>query len=107
MASSGRSRHEPVDSSAERTRRYRARLAKAGAKRAENPPCRDCGRVVQLAQIKPGSPRDLSSLGRTLCAPCWRKSPDGRAAEAGRKRRTRAEQADSQGSERGENPVTT
>jgi len=71
----------PKDSSAARTRAYRARLKAAGQRRADLPPCQQCGRPILLSKITPGSLRDQSALGRVLCAPCWRRSPDGLAAE--------------------------
>lgn len=81
---------------AERTRAYRARLKETGADRAERPPCLLCGRPILLAKIDPESARGRSRTGRALCAPCWRKSDEGRAAE-----RTR-----NQARQRGKNPST-
>jgi hypothetical protein len=71
----------PKDSSAARTRAYRARLKAAGQQRADLPPCQQCGRPILASRIQPGGLRDQSALGRLLCAPCWRRSPDGQAAE--------------------------
>ena len=72
--------------SAERTRAYRERLKAAGVDRADTPPCLLCGRPIVLSRIDPDSPRGQSRTGRSLCAPCWRKSDDGRAAERERNR---------------------
>ena len=72
--------------SAERTRAYRERLKAAGVDRADTPPCLLCGRPIVLSRIDPDSPRGQSSTGRALCATCWRKSDDGRAAERERNR---------------------
>ena len=79
----------PKDSSAERTRAYRAKLKAAGQRRADLPPCRDCGRPILLSQIRPGTLRDQSALGRVLCSVCWRRSPDGQAADRARDRQGR------------------
>lgn len=73
-------------SSAARTRAYRARLKAAGATRAETPPCLLCGRPVLLAQIDPASARGRSRTGKALCAGCWRRSDEGKAAERERNR---------------------
>jgi len=59
---------------AEKTRRHRLRQA------GDLPPlpvCPDCGRSV------------LSVTTLPLCSRCWRRSPDGLAAEAARKRNAR------------------
>lgn len=72
--------------SAERTRAYRERLKQQGLERAVQPPCPGCGRPINLALIAADSPRGRSSTGATLCAPCWRKSPEGREAERERDR---------------------
>jgi len=80
----------PKDSSAERTRAYRARLRAAGKDRADLPPCQACGRPVLLSRITPSSLRDQSELGKKLCASCWRRSPDGLAADRARDRSGRA-----------------
>jgi len=54
-----------ADSSAGRTRRYRARLR--GLPDPDAPqPCPDCGRLVR------------SLLTRPLCSRCWRRTPAGR-----------------------------
>lgn len=74
------------DSSSERTKAYRARLREQGATHADRQPCLLCGRSVLLAQIDPASARGKSRTGNVLCAPCWRKSDDGRAAERERNR---------------------
>lgn len=91
-AQTGRSRHAAAmpeqgrDTSAERTRAYRERLKAAGKDRAERAVCLLCGRSIALNQIKPNSPRGQSRTGRALCAGCWRKSDEGRAAERDRNR---------------------
>lgn len=93
-AQTGRSRHAaamPEQSkeitSAERTRAYRKRLKAAGKDRADTPPCLLCGRPITLSRIDPASTRGQSRTGRALCAPCWRKSDEGRAAERERNQR--------------------
>lgn len=73
-------------SGAERQRRYRARLKAGQAPGTELPPCLLCGRPILLSQIDPESARGRSRTGRSLCAPCWRKSDEGRAAERERNR---------------------
>jgi hypothetical protein len=87
-AQTGRSRHTAAmpeqgkeTTSAERTRAYRERLRAAGKDRADTPPCLLCGRPITLNRIDPSSTRGQSRTGRALCAPCWRKSDEGRAAE--------------------------
>ena len=91
-AQTGRSRHaaamqEQGITSAERTRAYRERLRAAGKDRADTPPCLLCGRPITLSRIDPASTRGQSRTGRALCAPCWRKSDEGRAAERARNQR--------------------
>lgn len=76
-------------SAAERTRAYRARLREAGATRADRPKCLLCPNPILLAQIDPVSPRGKSRTGRVLCAACWRKSDEGKAAERERYRARR------------------
>jgi len=64
----------PRQSSREKVTRYRLRQA------GELPPlpvCPDCGRTV------------ISSRTLPLCSRCWWRSPDGRRADAERKRRKR------------------
>lgn len=73
-------------SGAERQQRYRARLKAGQPAGTELPPCLLCGRPILLAQIDPLSARGRSRTGRSLCAPCWRKSDEGRAAERERNR---------------------
>ena len=73
---------EPAaSSSAERTRACRERLKAAGRDRAERPPCLLCGRLITIGSIDPDSTRGKSRTGLVLCAPCWRKSDEGKAAE--------------------------
>ena len=94
-AQTGRSRHaaampeqgQEITTSAKRTRLYRARLKAAGKDRADTPPCVLCGRPLLLSRIDPASPRGKSRTGLALCAPCWRKSPEGQAAERERNQR--------------------
>jgi hypothetical protein len=86
-----RSRHRPrmpeqPDSPAERTRRYRERLREAGASHANRPPCLLCGKPILLFRVDPNSTRGRSRTGMVLCATCWRKSDEGRAAERVRNR---------------------
>jgi hypothetical protein len=88
--------------SAERTRAYRQRLRESGADRADTPPCLLCGRPIVLSRIDPASPRGQSRTGRALCAPCWRKSDEGRAAERERNRkrvRTRSRTSNAMGAQ--------
>jgi hypothetical protein len=73
-------------SGAERQARYRERLKAAGRDQADTPPCLLCGRPILLTKIDPEGPRGQSRTGRSLCAPCWRKSDEGRAAERERNR---------------------
>jgi len=64
----------PRQLSREKVARHRLRQA------GDLPPlpiCPSCGRTV------------LSATTLPLCSRCWRKSPDGRAADAARKRRAR------------------
>ena len=68
-------------SSAARTRACRERLKAAGRDRAERPPCLLCGRLITLGSIDPASIRGQSRTGLVLCAPCWRKSDEGKASE--------------------------
>jgi hypothetical protein len=79
-------KEKPAPTSAGRTRAYRARLKEAGATQAEKPPCLLCGTPVLLAQIDPESPRGKARTGRALCAKCFRKSEEGKAAERERNR---------------------
>jgi hypothetical protein len=72
--------------SAERTKAYRQRLKEAGATHADRPPCLLCGKPVLLGQIDPASARGRSRTGSVLCATCWRKSDEGKAAERERNR---------------------
>jgi hypothetical protein len=93
LAQTGRSRHRAAmpqqrkEINAERTRAYRQRLKAAGKDRADTPPCLLCGRSIVLGLIDPASPRGQSRTGRALCASCWRKSDEGRAAERERNRK--------------------
>jgi hypothetical protein len=83
-------------SSAERTRAYRQRLRQQGLARAEQKPCISCGRLILASQIT--DPIRVASAGGTLlCAPCWRRSPDGKAAELQRRRQRRQQQQQQQG----------
>lgn len=77
---------EKRDSSNERTKAYRQRLKERGTTHADRPPCLLCGRPILLAQIDPASARGKSRTGSVLCASCWRKSDEGRAAERQRNR---------------------
>ena len=92
LAQTGRSRHRAAmpqqskELNAERTRAYRQRLKAAGKDRADTPPCLLCGRSIVLGLIDPASPRGQSRTGRALCATCWRKSDEGKAAERERNR---------------------
>lgn len=79
-------KQERRDSSNERTKAYRQRLKERGATHADRPPCLLCGRPILLAQIDPASARGQSRTGSVLCASCWRKSDEGRAAERERNR---------------------
>ena len=86
----GMPEQEPAaSSSAERTRACRARLKAAGLTRADKPPCLLCGRPILLSAIDPDSTRGKSRTGLVLCAPCWRKSPEGKAAERARNEQRR------------------
>lgn len=77
------------ETSAQRTKAYRERLKARGATHADRPPCLLCGRPVLLAQIDPASARGRSRTGSVLCATCWRKSDEGKAAERERNRNRR------------------
>ena len=69
-----------TDSSAARTRRYRARLRGLPDPTAPQP-CPDCGRLVRSRRTAP------------LCSRCWRRTPAGREANRLRMaaRRTKAD----------------
>lgn len=92
LAQTGPSHHSSAvpqqskEINAERTRAYRQRLKEAGKDRADTPPCLLCGRSIVLGLIDPASPRGQSRTGRALCATCWRKSDEGKAAERERNR---------------------
>ena len=75
---------EMPQSGAERTRRYRERLAANGGPQLK--PCLACGRMIQTLQQ---GERGGSDAG-LLCNPCWRKSPAGKAFKAEQKRQLRA-----------------
>jgi hypothetical protein len=47
--------------------------------------CLACGRTIQQRL----QAADRSELGRLLCRRCWLRSPEGRAADAARKREAR------------------
>jgi transposase-like protein len=64
----------PRQPSREKVARYRLRQA---GELQQLPTCPECGRNV------------ISTTTLPLCSRCWRKSPDGRAADAARKRRAR------------------
>jgi len=87
----GMPEQEPAgpSSSAERTRACRERLKAAGRDRAERPPCLLCGRLITLGSIDPDSIRGQSRTGLVLCAPCWRKSDEGKASERARNEQRR------------------
>ena len=70
-------RYMPSEPSRDKVARYR--LRKAGDL-PPLPPCPECGR-----QIRNGS---------LLCSRCWKRTPEGKAADAERKRRQRAKSTD-------------
>ena len=65
------------DSSARRTRRYRARLAGLPDPAAPQP-CPQCGRLVRSQRTAP------------LCSRCWKLSPAGKSETRERMKRLRA-----------------
>jgi len=67
-----------TDSSAARTRRYRARLRGLPDPAAPQP-CPDCGRLVRSRRTRP------------LCSRCWRRTPAGREVNRLRVARARAQ----------------
>ena len=68
----------PRQPSRDKTARHRQRLA---GNLPALPTCPDCGRVV------------ISSRTAPLCSRCWKRTPDGRAADAQRKRQARKRDA--------------
>ena len=68
----------PRQPSRDKTARHRLRLA---GELPALPTCPQCGRSV------------ISDRTAPLCSRCWKRTPDGRAADAERKRRARKRDA--------------
>ena len=68
----------PRQPSRDKTARHRLRLA---GDLPALPTCPECGRVV------------ISDRTAPLCSRCWKRTPDGRAADAQRKRQARKRDA--------------
>lgn len=84
-------------SNADRQRAWRERVKAGKAQSLE--PCLECGRLINLGQVKPDSPRGQSRLGRALCAGCWRKTPEGRASREAQARARRKRKREQKGQE--------
>ena len=67
----------------------RSRALRERRRRGQGPQlgqCLACGGIVQKLRQEAA---DRSELGRLLCRRCWLRSPEGRAADAQRKREAR------------------